>query len=122
MSNKIPVFLVYETGAQEDPILIASSLSANEAVDLQRQALNGDLPMFYDDVQILVTVTGVLKAKTIKYEDYLKFREIYKSLEEFIEAYEKLNQLHSRPYEGRIYSNDIEEFLRLNKQEIKIQE
>lgn len=115
-NRKVPLFLVYETGPQEDPLLIASTMSAKEALSLQKEALNQNLPMFYDDVRILVTVTGILNAKAMKYEDYEKFRKAYPSLEKFIEMYEKLNNAHERSYDMRLYSSDIDEFLELNMQ------
>ena len=91
--KKIPVFMVYETAYQENPILRGITYSYKEAQRMREEVAN-TVPTFgytmSRSVEIYVGLSGMSHTGLMYLENYYAFRKRFMSLEEFAEHFEKL--------------------------------
>ena len=85
-TKKIPVFLIYSTGHDED-YLAGTSLSETEAKQMLHELEKEPLRFGQKGWTLEVSVTGIPKASQLSLEDYHKLRGTL-PLEQFVERYE----------------------------------
>lgn len=94
--KNIPIFIVYETGCEED-LVAGVSFSENEAKKMLEELKCTKHTFGQKDWKIMVAVTDVQKPCQLSLEDYHKLRENL-PLDQFAERYQDFCDFNSHEY------------------------